>query len=1726
MDINTQRGMIPSLFSLILVLVLFSAVIGIAAAADPIVSIVPSQSSVCVGDDFGVYIQVNPNGNILQMAQVDLAFDSSLVSLTVADGGMFSMWFSAGTQSGDAVTDISGSDPGVTATDNLAVLHMHADSAGTFTLDLSGATAGTATAQLTPIVNDGKVTINVCDSNNCPSDVEFIGTATTDELSVWNVCYGTYHCEVVVDEIISDPDNSIQVGSEYTVGYGDDSKYIKSGDKIKVDGSYYHSCGALSNMGNICGDVDKVGLPDLIIQDISWSPSSPEQGDTVTFTATIKNQGTGDATAFYIYYYVDGSYHAMDTVYSLSAGSTTTETFTWTASKCGNVQVKAVADANNAVSESNEGNNERTETVNVECPDPEPDYIVQDISWSPISPEQGETITFTVTIKNQGDWDDSSFCVYYYIDGSYQDMDTVYGMNTGSTITETFTWTANKCGNVQVKAVADANNVIPESNEGNNERTETVNVECPDPDLIIQDITWSPSSPEQGDAIAFTVTIKNQGAGSAGSSTAKYYIDGSYVTYDSVPALSSGSTSTQTFTWAADRCGNVQVKAVADANNAVSESNEGNNERTETVNVECPDPDLITQDVSWSPSSPEQGDTMTFTVTIKNQGSGSAGSSTAKYYIDGSYVTYDSVPALSAGSTSTQTFTWTANKCGNVQVKAVADANNAVSESNEGNNERTETVNVDCLEEIKFNGTAIEYFSLIGAWGWYVSVDEIISGPSELQDHTVKVYLASVNPDQYPPGYMDPTIEPGDKVGVYGWYQGYDIVSLFGSEDYYIKKISPTPKPDLVIDPITYSPSNPQKDEIVTFTVKIKNQGAGSAGSSMVKYYIDGSYITYDSVPALSAGSTSTQTFIWTANKCGTIQVKGVADATNVVPESNEGNNERTETVSIICQADLPDLIIQDITWSPSSPEQGDTVVFTVNIKNQGTEDAISFYVYYIVDGSSYTYDGISGLPAGSISTQTFTWVANKCGTIPVKGVADATNLVPEGNEGNNERTETVSITCQTDLPDLIIQDITWSPSSPEQGDTVVFTVKIKNQGSVSTETSSTVNYYIGNSPVNSDSVPALVAGETSTQTFIWTANKCGNIQVKAVADANNAVSEGDERNNERRETVSINCPSGSLTVTIYPSGVRTDARWKLTAGPDTSWHSSGDTITSIPVGSYTIQFNDVSGWTKPSDMTITINEGSNSESGTYTQNPGSLTVTIYPSGVRTDARWKLTAGPDTSWHSSGDTITSIPVGSYTIQFNDVSGWTKPSDMTITINEGSNSESETYTQNPGSLTVTIYPSGVRTDARWKLTSGPDTSWHSSGDTVSNIPVGSRTIQFNDVTGWTKPSDIPITINEGSNSDFGRYTQKSGSLTVTIYPSEVRSQAGWRLISGPDISWHYSGDTVSNIPVDSYTIQFTDISGWTKPSDIAVTINEGSNSESGRYTQKPGSLTVTINPSEVRSQARWRLTSGLDTSWHSSGDTVSNIPVDSYTIQFNDISGWTKPSDIAVTINEGSNSEYETYTSKGEVDAEFYDISSWPEGVYKPCRVIQPTVWVKNTGDVTHEFFVSMYIENWDNPKKNYTEYGPIIVDPGRFKGVELSWEVPSDAIGGFYRVVFLLLKTRVTNDEFEGEGELDGEVYDPFRIANGDYEHFATIADNRSMIMDALIVRYSTQEEKDIEEEWNKELRYMVSEGWDEAQKGLSVDPKSGHPFIDGAIELCGLLRLGHEAQKGTDTYT
>ena len=101
---------------------------------------------------------------------------------------------------------------------------------------------------------------------------------------------------------------------------------------------------------------------------------------------------------------------------------------------------------------------------------------------------------------------------------------------------------------------------------------------------------------------------------------------------------------------------------------------------------------------------------------------------------------------------------------------------------------------LDNAEDARLDGYAVEHFQEVGARGWIVSVEHVINGPTEMAGNNISVYLTSANPEEYPPGFIDPNITVGDRVFVYGSLQSIEPgdyhILLVGSKEYYIKLAS------------------------------------------------------------------------------------------------------------------------------------------------------------------------------------------------------------------------------------------------------------------------------------------------------------------------------------------------------------------------------------------------------------------------------------------------------------------------------------------------------------------------------------------------------------------------------------------------------------------------------------------------------------------------------------------------------------------------------------------------------------------------------------------------------------------------------------------------------------------------------------------------------------------------------------------------------------------------
>lgn len=241
-------------------------------------------------------------------------------------------------------------------------------------------------------------------------------------------------------------------------------------------------------------------LPDMRVMDVSWSPTNPVVGQTVTFKATIRNLGYGDTptgvpigVGFRINNTFLGAYFVRDyngDITEMASGGiyTGTCTATWTASGS-SFDIEAIVDDIDRFAESNETNNSRTEygTVSPGLPD----VVVTNILWTPVDPEFDDVVTIRATVKNQGTVATPSGVpvgVGLTVDGSFFDAFFVrdssgntVSLAPGQSYTGTFglTWNAD-LGTTQLCAWVDDINRFTESNENNNQRCENVHVRFPE----------------------------------------------------------------------------------------------------------------------------------------------------------------------------------------------------------------------------------------------------------------------------------------------------------------------------------------------------------------------------------------------------------------------------------------------------------------------------------------------------------------------------------------------------------------------------------------------------------------------------------------------------------------------------------------------------------------------------------------------------------------------------------------------------------------------------------------------------------------------------------------------------------------------------------------------------------------------------------------------------------------------------------------------------------------------------------------------------------------------------------------------------------------------------------------------------------------------------------------------------------------------------------------------
>ncbi|MDX3386646.1 GEVED domain-containing protein [Streptomyces niveiscabiei] len=821
------------------------------------------------------------------------------------------------------------------------------------------------------------------------------------------------------------------------------------------------NCGP-SSTSSACGNRTPQGVPQLTMKKTA-SSSTATPGSTVTYTVTVQNSGTAaydDASwSDDLTDVIDDATYNNDVNASTGSASYNAPKVTWTGDLAAGQTATITYSV--TVNDPDTGNQQLTNTVVSDVPGSNCGSGSTDSSCtsgplgvpqlaitktvSPTTPIPGNTLTYTVTLKNTGTAD---YAGATFTDDLTKVLDDATWLNRTTASTGTVSYAAPKVtwtGDVpqgQSETVTYAvevddpdtgdkqinNSVVgpPGSNCEQGSTDSRCTADIPGvPELHITK-TQSPATPTAGQKVTYTVTVDNTGTADYPNATftddltdviddAAYGNDANATTgtasYTSpkvswtgdVPA---GQTATITYSATVNNpdTGNQQL-----ANSVVGP--QGSNCEAGKQDADCTSTSGVGRlqiTKTYSPSNPLPGDTVTYTVNVTNTGTATyTGASwdddLTGVLDDAAYNNDASVTGGSVNYTSPK-LSWS----GNLTPKATA---------------------------------TITYS---------VTVDDPDTGDGKLANTVVGPQGSNC-----PAGSTDPDCSP-----------------------------APAGVPQLSITKAA-SATNPKPGDKVTYTVTLTNAGQAPYPNATTSDDLTGVLddAAYDDDANASAGSVSyaSPKVTWT----GTVPAGGTVTVTYSVtvntPDTGDhklvnsvagpqGSNCEAGKQNAACTTSddpgngIPDLSLSKTSSDPT-PEPGDTVTYTITAKNQGTAVYTgaqwSDDLTGVLDDAAYNNDANASLGTVGYSSPTLSWT----GDVPAGQTATITYSVTVNSPdtGDKKLTNAVVSTPDTNCPASStdpdcgsnatggIPSLTITKSSsttnPLPGQQVTYTVTVQNTG-------------------------------------------------------------------------------------------------------------------------------------------------------------------------------------------------------------------------------------------------------------------------------------------------------------------------------------------------------------------------------------------------------------------------------------------------------------------------------------------------------------------------------------------------------------------------------------------------------------------------------------------------------------------------------------------------------
>ena len=846
------------------------------------------------------------------------------------------------------------------------------------------------------------------------------------------------------------------------------------------------------------------------------SNATPKKGDVITWTIIVTNNGPDKAIgvnvtdrlpAGLIYNGHDaesGLYDPSRGIWIIGdmASGDSYKLFIRTIVDISNGTIENIAVANSSTPDNNTDNNKGNNTTTVN--DDADLEIVKVVSNK--NPKYGETITWTITVTNNGPSDAKNVkvtdklpagLIFNGANGNYN-KDTgewiVGDLANGKSASLVITTIVN-ITNTTIRNVANVTSDTPDSNKTNNEANNTTDVD-PKADLIVVKEV-SKQTVKTGEVITWTVTVTNKGPDAAVNTrvTDKLPAGLIFITSDgdydpitgiwTVGDLANGASAKLVITTQVNIT-NVTIRNVA---NATSDTPGNNTPGNNTTNSD-PKADLVVVKVV-SNKNPKFGEIITWTVTVTNKGPDAAVNTRVTDKLPAGLIFIDA-----NGNYDAATGVWTVGDLANgasasliirTQVNitnaTIRNVANVTSDTPGNNTPGNNTTDVDPkadLVVVKVVSNKNPHKGEIITW----TITVTNNGP----DKAVNVRVT----DKLPAGliYIGSDGNYNKDTGVWivgdlanGASASLVITTQVDITNATIRNVANVtsdtpgnntpgnnttdvpPEADLEIIKLV-SNKTTKKGEIVTWTIVVTNKGPDAASNIYVKDTLPAG-VTYKAhttskglfdsnsltwfITGLNNGESATLTISTLVDVEDTTLVNNV-NVTNDVYDPNKTNNEANNTT--VVDKELPaDLEVTKVV-SDANPHKGDIISWTITVFNNGpgaakdvkVTDKLPAGLIFISANGNYDKDtGVwtVGDLANKAQASLIIITVVDITNANITNVAVANSTTPDPNPGNNEDNDTTEVDPEADVK--IIKTV--SNPNPSKGDVITWTVVVSNLG-------------------------------------------------------------------------------------------------------------------------------------------------------------------------------------------------------------------------------------------------------------------------------------------------------------------------------------------------------------------------------------------------------------------------------------------------------------------------------------------------------------------------------------------------------------------------------------------------------------------------------------------------------------------------------------------------------